>query len=77
MMRTLQVTFQWDDDIRFALDQHALLDFYSASSLKQQSTGRHVASLVHIILIASHQSFSLLLLLITACLAEKQQITIL
>jgi len=30
--------FQWDDDeVRFVLDQHAELDFYSASSLKQQS----------------------------------------
>jgi len=29
----------------FALDQHAELDFYSASSLKQQSTDRHVATL--------------------------------
>jgi len=27
------------------------LDFYSASSLKQQSAGRHVAQLGHIILI--------------------------
>jgi hypothetical protein len=27
---------QWnDDDFRFVLDQHAVLDFYSASSLKQ------------------------------------------
>jgi hypothetical protein len=42
---------QWDDDeVRFVLDQHAELDFYSASSLKQQSTGRHVAPLGHIIL---------------------------
>jgi hypothetical protein len=33
-----QVNFQWDDDdIRCALDQHTELDFYSASSLKQQS----------------------------------------
>jgi hypothetical protein len=32
-----QVNFQWDDDeVRFVLDQHAELDFYSASSLKQQ-----------------------------------------
>jgi hypothetical protein len=39
------VNFQWDDDeIRFDLDQHAELDFYSASSLKQQSAGRHVGS---------------------------------
>jgi hypothetical protein len=38
-----QVNFQWDDDeVRFALDQHAELDFYSASSLKQQSAGRHI-----------------------------------
>jgi hypothetical protein len=41
-----QVNFQWDDDgVRFVLDQHAELDFYSASSLKQQSAGRHVAPL--------------------------------
>jgi hypothetical protein len=49
-----QVNFQWDDDeVRFVLDQHAKLDFYSASSLKQQSAGRHVAPLWHIILIPS------------------------
>ena len=30
-----QVNFQWDDDeVRFAQDKHAYLDFYSASSLK-------------------------------------------
>ena len=39
-----QVNFQWyDDEGRFVLDQHAELDFYSASSLKQQFAGRHVA----------------------------------
>jgi hypothetical protein len=27
-----------DDDVHIVLDQHATLDFYSASSLKQQST---------------------------------------
>jgi hypothetical protein len=33
-----QVTYQWDnEEICFVLDQHAKLDFYSASSLKQQS----------------------------------------
>jgi hypothetical protein len=32
-----------DDEIRFVLDQHAELDLYSASSLKQQCVGRHVA----------------------------------
>jgi len=37
---------QWNDgDVRFVLDQHAELDFYSASSLKQQSGGKNVAPL--------------------------------
>ena len=52
--------FQWDDDeVRFVLDQHAELDFYSASSLTQQSAGRHVAPLGHIILILSQPVFAL------------------
>jgi len=35
-----QINFQWnDDEVRFVLDQHADLDFYSASSLKQPSAG--------------------------------------
>jgi hypothetical protein len=46
-----------DDDIRFVLDQHAELDFYSASSLKQQSTAKHVDPLGHIILILSQPVF--------------------
>ena len=55
-----QVNFQWDDDeVRF--DLHADLKFYSASSLKQQSAGRHVAPLEHIILTPSHCSFSSML----------------
>jgi hypothetical protein len=55
-----QVHFQWDDDeVRFVQDQHAELDFYSASSLKQQSPGRHVAPLWHIILIPSQPIFAL------------------
>jgi hypothetical protein len=49
------------------------LDFYSASSLKQQSTDRHIAPLGHIILIPNQPVFALSL---SACLAEKQQITI-
>ena len=57
------------------LDQHAELYFYSARSLKQQSAGRHVAPLGHIILIPSQPVFALLLNV--ACLAEKQQIQIL
>ena len=39
-----QVTFQWDDhddDVYFELDQHIKFDFYTASSLKQQSTWPH------------------------------------
>jgi hypothetical protein len=55
-----QVNFLWDDDeVRFVLDQHAELDFYSASSLKQQSAGRDVAPLEHIILIPSQPIFAL------------------
>jgi hypothetical protein len=47
-----QVTFRWDDDNdRFVLDQYAELDFYSASSLKQQSAG-------HFILIPSQLVFT-------------------
>ena len=55
-----QVYFQWDDDeVCFVLDQHTKLDFYSASSLKQQSSDRHVAPLGHIILIPSQPVFTL------------------
>ena len=51
---------QWDDDeIRFVLDQYAELDFYTASSPKQQSVGRHVAPLGHISLIPSQLAFAL------------------
>ena len=48
-----------DDEVRSVLDQHGELDFYSASSLKQQSAGRHVAPLGHIILIPSQPVFAL------------------
>ena len=44
---------------RFVLDQHAELDFYSASSLKQQSADRHVAPLGHIILLPNQPVFAL------------------
>ena len=61
MARTSHI--QWnDDDVRFVLDgldQHTELDFYSASSLKPQSTVRHVAPLGHIILIPSQPVFAL------------------
>ena len=36
MVNQLHVTFWWDDDVCFVLDQRFELDFYSASSLKQQ-----------------------------------------
>ena len=39
--------------------EHAELDFYSASALKQQSAGRYVAPLGHIILIPSQPVFAL------------------
>jgi hypothetical protein len=55
-----QVNFQWDDDeVHFVLDQHAELDFYSASSLKQQSAGRYVTPRGQIILIPSQSVFAL------------------
>ena len=38
-----QVILRWDDDdVYFVQDQHNVLDFYSVSSLKQQSVSRHV-----------------------------------
>ena len=43
---------------RFILDQHAELDFYGASSLKQQSTDWHVALFGHINLIPSQPAFA-------------------
>jgi hypothetical protein len=48
-------------EVRFVLDQHAELEFYSAISLKQQSTGRHVVPLGHIILIPNQPVFALTL----------------
>ena len=53
-----QINFQWDDEeVCFVLDQNVELDFYSASWLKQQSVGRHVAPLGHIFLIPSQAVF--------------------
>jgi hypothetical protein len=55
-----QINFQWDDgEVRIVLDQHAELDFNSASSLKQQSAGWHVAPLGRTILIPSRPVFAL------------------
>ena len=70
-----QVNFQWDDDeISFVLDQQAEFDFYSASSLSQQSADRRVALSDTLFWFRTNQS--LLFLLNAACLAEKQQISI-
>ena len=55
-----------DDDVLFALDQHAQLDFYSASSLKQQSVDSHVAQLGHIIMIDEPTSLCSFFLLLCA-----------
>ena len=66
-----EVNFQWDDDeVRFVLEKHAEvvhffhnqqdeLKLHSASSLKQQTAGGHVAPLWHIILIPSLPVFAL------------------
>jgi hypothetical protein len=45
--------------VRFVLDEHAELDLYSASALKQQSAGRNVTPFGHIILITSQPVFAL------------------
>jgi len=50
---------RYDNDVQLVLDQHAQMNFYSASSLRQQSDGKLVASLRHIILIQSKQVFAL------------------
>jgi hypothetical protein len=46
MARTSYILMD-DDDVRFVLDQHDEMDFHSATSLKQQSAVKHVASLGH------------------------------
>ena len=54
--------YQWyDDELRFVLDQHA--EFYIASSLKQQSAGRHVAPLDTLFWFRANQSLLFLLML--------------
>jgi hypothetical protein len=69
--------FQWDDDeVHFVLDQHAELDFYSASSLKQHSPQVDM-SFYSDTLFRFRANQSLLFLINAACLAEKQHIPIL
>lgn len=51
-----QAIFQWDgNEDRFVLEQHALLDFHSARSLKQKFADRPVKPLRQSILIPTHQ----------------------
>jgi hypothetical protein len=60
ILQLYHYNFQWDEDeVRFVLDQYANLDFYSASSLKQQSVDRHVAPIGHIVLIPSQPVLAL------------------
>ena len=61
------------NEVRFVLDLHAYLNFYSSSSLQQTSAGKHVASLGHIILIRANKS---LLPLDVACVAEEHKMPI-
>ena len=54
-----QFSFRWkDDEVHFVLAQHVELDFYSASLQKQQSAGKHVTPLGHIILIPRQPFFA-------------------
>jgi len=41
----------FSNEVFFVLDQNAQLDFYNASSLKQQSADRHFATVGNTILI--------------------------
>jgi hypothetical protein len=59
MVRTNYNQWNDDDDVRLVLDQQAELDIHSASSLKQQSAGKHFAPLGHIKLISSQPVFAL------------------
>ena len=71
-----QINFQWDDDdeVCFVLDQHASLDFYSASSLKQQSTDKHVVQLGQNILLLSQPVFTYSLVLCAQQRINKYQL---
>jgi len=53
MTRTSYIWWEEDDDVYFVQEEHAELDFYSASSLKR-SVDRHFTLLGLIILIPSH-----------------------
>ena len=50
---------QCNDDVHFVLEHHAEMDLHSGISLEQQSDGKHLAPLGHIILIPSQPIFAL------------------
>ena len=70
MAITSYITMRWWWCLLCTKSTH-LFDFYSASSLKQQSAGRHATLLKHIILIQSQTSLCYYFFI-----AEKQQIPI-
>jgi hypothetical protein len=53
-----QATSNDDDDVHLVLEQHVYLDFYKASSMKQQAAVRHDAPLRHINCTLSQQVFA-------------------
>jgi hypothetical protein len=54
------INFQWNEaEICLVIEQQAYLDFYSTTSLKQQSEDRRVTQLVHINLIPRQPVFAL------------------
>ena len=72
-----QVVYWWDedgDDVHFVLDQYADLDFYSTSSLYNNSP--RVDKSLHENTFRLGANQSLLVLISTACLVEKQQLQI-
>ena len=60
------------DDVYFLPEQHIYLAFYSASSLKQQSKGRHVVPFGKNILIVSRTVFAPYSLLLCAYIGVIQ-----
>ena len=62
------VTYQWENNGHFVLNQQAKVNFYSSSLLKQQFMGNHDTD--------SDPTSLFLLLLNVVCLVEKQQISL-
>ena len=73
MARTSYI--QWAD-LHFIINRRSQLDFYSASSLKQQYMDRHVAPLGNMTLIPSKPVFAFILKCCMLKLVRRQQISI-